>query len=94
MEISKLTSIIVPVLKKHKITKAGFFGSYAKGKNTDRSDIDLLVELTYPMSLLDMIGIKLELEELLGKKVDLVEYQAIKPVIKDSILKSEIRIYG
>ena len=94
MDIDELKEMVVPVLKKHKITKAGVFGSFAKNKATDKSDVDILVELTYPMSLLDFIGIKQELEEILQKSVDLVEYRAIKPIIKDSILKSEIRIYG
>ncbi len=85
---------IVPVLKKHKVTKAGIFGSYAKNKATAQSDLDLLVELTYPMSSIDFSGLKIELEDLVGKSVDLVEYKAIKPIIKDNILKSEVRIYG
>ncbi len=46
------------------------------------------------MSLLDFVGLKIELEDMLGKSVDLVEYKAIKPIIKDGILQSEIRIYG
>ena len=44
------------------------------------------------MSLLGFIGLKLKLEEVLGKKVDLVEYIAIKPLIKSHILNEEIRI--
>lgn len=94
MNIDELKAAVVPVLKRHKITKAGIFGSFAKNKATENSDVDILVELTYPMSLLDFIGIKQELEEILQKSVDLVEYKAIKPIIKDNILNSEIRIYG
>jgi predicted nucleotidyltransferase len=94
MKVDHLKPLIIPVLRKHKVTRAGFFGSIAKGNATEQSDIDLLVELTYPASLLDFAGLKLELETLLGKKVDLVEYRAIKPLIKDSILGNEIRIYG
>ena len=94
MDIEQLKSAIIPVLKKHKVTKAGIFGSFAKNEATENSDIDILVELTYPMSLLDFVGIKIELEDLLGKSVDLVEYKAIKAIIKDSILESEIRVYG
>jgi len=46
------------------------------------------------ISLLEFVGIKYELEDLLGRKVDLVEYQAVKPRLKDKILAEEIRIYG
>lgn len=94
MNLSEIKQVIFPVLKKHKVTKAGIFGSYAKNNFTEDSDIDILVEHTYPMSLLDFIGIKLELEDMLKKSVDLVEYKAIKPVIKENILNSEVRIYG
>lgn len=85
---------ILPVLKKHRIKKAGLFGSYSRQSCSDRSDIDILVELGGGLSLLDFIKIKLELEDLLHKKVDLVEYDSIKPGLKDSILQEETRIYG
>ncbi len=83
---------IIPLLKKYNITKAGIFGSYATNSATEKSDIDLLVELGNKMSLLDFIGIKFELEDLLGRKVDMVEYKCIKPMIKDRILQQEVRI--
>jgi len=44
------------------------------------------------MSLLDFVGLKLELEEALGMKVDLGEYSAIKPIIKEQILSEEVAI--
>lgn len=94
MNVNELKDIVIPVLKKHKVTKAGVFGSFAKNSATEKSDIDILVELTDPASLLDFIGIRQELEEVLKKPVDLVEYRAIKPIIRDSILNSEVRIYG
>lgn len=94
MDIEQLKSVITPILKKHRVTKAGIFGSFAKNKATPTSDIDILVELPASLSLLDFVGIKIELEDLLGKSVDLVEYKAIKPIIKENILQSEIRVYG
>ncbi len=44
------------------------------------------------MSLLDFVGLKLELEEVIGRKVDLGEYDAIKPIIKEQILKEEVSV--
>ena len=70
------------------------FGSFATGKAKPKSDIDILVELGNKISLLQFIGIKYELEDLLGRKVDLVEYQAIKSRLKERIMAEEIRIYG
>lgn len=92
-EIEKIKAKIAKVLKKHKVTKAGIFGSYSRGEQKKDSDIDIAVEINDEnMSLLGFIGLKLKLEDALGKKVDLVEYSVIKPLIKDSILKEEVRI--
>ncbi len=68
------------------------FGSLARGEEAESSDIDVLVELPPNLSLLDFVGIKLELEEVLGKNVDLVEYEAIKPRIRQRIISEEVPI--
>ena len=91
-EIEKIKERIVPVLKKNKVRRAGIFGSYAPGEQKQNSDIDILVELPEKLSLFDVIGIKLVLEEKLKKKVDLVEYHIIKPRIKKIILNEEVKI--
>ena len=74
--------------------RAGVFGSYATEREGNESDIDILVELSEENSLLDYIGLKLQLEDALNKKVDLVEYRTIKKALQESILGSERRIYG
>ncbi|MCX2681279.1 nucleotidyltransferase family protein [Galbibacter sp. EGI 63066] len=94
MTIDKIKQIIAPILKKYNIKRAGVFGSYVKGGNTEESDIDILVELESKISLLEFVKIKLDLEDLLGKNVDLVEYGAIKPRLKEQILSEEMKIYG
>jgi len=71
------------------VKKAALFGSYARGQQNQKSDYDILVELGKKMSLLDFIGLKQDLEAVLGKKVDLVQYKKIKPSLKESILGSE-----
>ena len=94
MDINKIKQTILPILKKNSIKRAGIFGSVAKGNDTDLSDIDILVELDKDMSLLDFVKIKLDLEDLLKQKVDLVEYKAIKSRLRERILAEEQRIYG
>ena len=89
-DIEKIKNKIVPVLKKHKVKRAGIFGSYATGEQTKNSDIDILIE--FNGSLLDMAGIKIELEEKLQKKVDILTYRAIYYLLKERILKEEVRI--
>lgn len=83
---------IIPILKKYGVKRAGIFGSFVRGEETKKSDIDVLVEIEGRMSLLDFVGLKLELEEALGKKVDLGEYSTIKPIIKEQILSEEVAI--
>jgi len=94
MTIAQIKEKILPVLQNHPISRAGIFGSYARGEETLDSDIDILVELTTTISLLDYAGIKIELEDTLGKTVDLLQYKMIRPILKEEILSEEVRIYG
>jgi len=89
--IKKLKPQIIKILKKYHIKKAGIFGSYARGEQKKDSDIDLLVEPAEGMGF-KFIGMNMELEEKMGKKVHLVTYKFISPYIKKSILKDEVRI--
>ena len=91
-ELKKIKKKIIPVLKKHGVSKAGIFGSFATGKQKKKSDVDILIKINRDISLLDFVRIKHEIEKILRKKVDLVEYSTIKPVIKKQILRDEIRI--
>jgi len=91
-ELKILKTKIVRILKKYGIKKAGLFGSYARGEQKIKSDIDILVEVPKDIDLYDFVGIKLELEEATGKKIDLVKYKLIRPELKKNILESEVRI--
>ena len=90
--IEKLKSKIVKVLKENGVRRAGIFGSYARGEQKKNSDIDILIEIDNSLSLLDFIGIKLDLENELKKRVDLVEYRAIKPLMRKTVLDEEVSI--
>jgi len=92
-EIEEIKRKIVPLLKKNKVVRAGIFGSYARGEQKKNSDIDILIEINNnALSLLGFIAIKHKMEEILSKKVDLVEYNVIKSLIKERVLNEEIRI--
>jgi len=90
--ISDIKMLVLPILQKHGATAAGLFGSIVRDEMTEDSDIDILVEIAKDISLLDFVGIKLEIEDALGGKVDLVEYNTIKPLIRDRILAEQVVI--
>jgi predicted nucleotidyltransferase len=92
INIEQVRARVVPVLERYGAKRAGLFGSYVRGQMKEDSDIDILVQIEKDISLLDFIGLKLEIEESLGRKVDLVEYDTIKPLLRDMILKEEVRI--
>jgi len=91
-KIDEIKRKIEPILKRYGVKRAGIFGSVVRGEENEESDIDVLVEIEGRMSLLDFAGLKLELEEVLGRKVDLGEYSVIKPIIKEQILGEEVAI--
>jgi predicted nucleotidyltransferase len=90
--IDKIKTKIIKILKKYNIKKAGLFGSYIRGEQKESSDIDILIQPAKDMSLLDISGLKIELKNVLGKKVDIISYKYIHPYLKDRILKNEIKI--
>ena len=90
--IRKISSKIVPVLKRHSVCRAGLFGSYARGEQKKLSDVDILVSFRGRKSLLDLAGVELELEKVLQKRVDLLTYKSLNPLLKYRILKEEVRI--
>ena len=89
--IRSLQKKIVPILKKNNVVRVGIFGSYARGEAIKKSDIDILVQPQKGMGL-GFVGMKLELEKKLGKKVDLLTYKSIHPYLKKYILDDEVRI--
>lgn len=91
-EIENIKEKIIPILKKYGVTKAGIFGSFARGENKKKSDVDILAEINEEYDLLEVIRLKLLLEKALKKKVDLVEYSLIRKELKENILNDEIRI--
>lgn len=90
--IERIKHLAVPILQRYGIKRAGLFGSYARGDMTGASDIDILVDTGENMSLFEFVHLKYELEEALQRKIDLVEYQTIKPRLKPILLREELAI--
>ena len=75
--------------EKFSVKEIGIFGSYVRGEESEHSDIDILVTFSSPIGW-EFIDLKEFLEKILGEKVDLVTVQALKPQLKDSILREVV----
>ena len=80
---------MLDILRKHEVKKAALFGSVARGEQTKKSDIDLLVEFKGEKSLLDLVGLKQDLEDRFKKKIDVVTYNSLHPLLRERILREQ-----
>lgn len=85
---------IINICSKNDISMIGLFGSTVRGDATESSDIDLIVKLSKPKSLLSLVKLERNLSEAIGKKVDLLTEGAISPYLKERIFKELTVIYG
>ena len=90
--LKNVTRKVLPVLKEAGVTRSSLFGSYVRGENRADSDVDILVELPKGNSLLDLVRLEKKLEKALGKKVDLLTYNSVHPLLKDYINKDQLQI--
>ncbi len=85
--------IIIEILNKHDIKKAGIFGSYAKGEAMEGiSDLDLVVELS-KNNLFALASLKNELEKKLNLNVDIITYGGLKKFARKELFKQEVINY-
>lgn len=82
-------------IEKFGVKRLWLFGSYAKGKQREKSDIDILVEFEKGKKTFDnYMDLKFFLEDLFGVEVDLITVEALKPRIKDTVWKEAVPIEG
>jgi len=92
-EINQIIKEHKPELEeKFKVKEIGVFGSYVKGEQNKRSDLDILVDFREPVGLFEFMDLEEYLKNLLGVKVDLVTREALKPRIGEYILREVVYI--
>jgi len=91
-QVDLFKKIILDILKNHEVKRASLFGSIVRGEMTYDSDIDILIEFKGKKSLLDLAGLKIELEEKLKRKVDVLTYDSLHPLLKEHILAEQVEI--
>ncbi len=87
-----LRALLPSLRREYGVTSIELFGSYVRGEQDEKSDLDLLVEFDpdRDLSLLEFVGLQLELSDRLGLRVDLVEKRSIKPGLRDRILHEAV----
>lgn len=90
-EVFRLKKKIAQILRKRGVSKASIFGSFAR-QEKKYNDIDILIKFKKGKSLLDLCHLESELEERLGKKVDLLTYNSIHPLIRKIVLAEKVDI--
>ena len=94
MTTGMMTKTIAEYFKTQPVLKAWLFGSYSRGEQTKDSDVDIIVLLDKSTHIgLKFFGMWSDLEELLGRKVDLVSEGTLLPFAKESAEKDKILIY-
>lgn len=84
--LARLRQLKPALAARYHIRTLGLFGSYARGTQTRRSDLDILVSFVEPPSLFTFVRLKREIEQHLGLRVDLVMREALRPAIGRRIL--------
>ncbi len=95
MTTNMIKTTVADYFKTQPVLKAWLFGSYSRGEQTNESDVDILVQYdrSQRIGLLKIAGMHIDLENLLGHKVDIVEEGTLRPWAIESINKDKCLIY-
>jgi predicted nucleotidyltransferase len=83
---------ILCICAKHGARNVRVFGSVARGEADEQSDIDLLVDMEPGRTLLDLGGLLMDLQALLGQNVDVVTERGLKPRIRERVLHEAVAL--
>lgn len=81
---------ILAIARQHGLVRLRIFGSVLRGEETPQSDIDLLVDLEPGRTMLDLGGALIKLQELLGRKVDIVTERGLHWYLKEKIMQEAV----
>ncbi len=83
---------ILSVAARHGAHNVRVFGSVARWEADERSDVDLLVDLEQGRSLFDLGGLLMDLQEILGRKVDLATERGLRASLRDRVLREAVSL--
>lgn len=95
LDIKKISDAVQTVAMDYPIKSVRLFGSYAEGRQTEESDVDILVEFSrHPVSLLKFFGFQQDLSDLLKTPVDIVKYPLSKEAENSLVIERMVMLYG
>ena len=89
MEFEEIRKKILPVLRCAGVKSAAIFGSFGREQATEESDLDILIEFEGEKNLFDLIRLEQELEEVVGRRVDVMTYNSLHPLVREQILQEQ-----
>lgn len=89
-----LKNILIRYCESNNIEYLGLFGSMARGEQTEKSDMDLLIRFRKRVGLFQMIRTKRELETITGRKIDLLTEKSLSPHIRENVLNDTETLYN
>ena len=90
--LENLKNLKPALTREFKVKRLGIFGSYVSGRVGKSSDIDILVEFSESIDLIDFVALERYLADQMGAKIDLVSIKALRPEFKDAILNEVVYI--
>jgi predicted nucleotidyltransferase len=90
--IEKLRQNLPEITQRFQVKSMLVFGSYVRGQQKKKSDLDVLVEFFEPPSFFEFLALERRLSDLLGVKVDLVMKEALKPAISKHVLAEAVAV--
>lgn len=83
---------MVEILRRHGVTRAGIFGSFARGEADETSDVDVLIAPPQGMTLFGLAHLERELAAAVGRQVDVITYNSLQPGFRDEVLREQVII--
>ncbi len=92
LTIDDIKKVVAEIAPQYNLKKVTLFGSRANGTATENSDVDLIVDFSVPISLMDISGLKIDLEESFGIGVDIITRRSLKGSLLE--INKEVEIYA
>ncbi|HEY4515227.1 MAG TPA: nucleotidyltransferase family protein [Candidatus Paceibacterota bacterium] len=93
MEVTEISKKVSPILREHGVIKASVFGSVSRGDSNPMSDVDILISLGKPMGMFAYMGLIHQMEDSLGRKVDLVTEKSLSKFVRPYVIPDLKVIY-